>query len=1041
MTRKHNTYGAAANVAAAVALAIAVPGFASAAEELEEVQVTGSRIAQAPGMFTPTPVTSVQIEELKQMSPGTLIESLSQLPQFFGNPTGQQALGGQNSGGSNVNLRGAGINRTLVLLDGRRVVSSNRFGTVDVNMFPDMLLNGVETVTGGASASYGTDAVAGVVNFKLNTKFEGLKFHGQAGQTSRQDGENAEFGVAFGHKFGDRLNVVGSFAQSNQNPISDLDGQKSRPWFNQEGRVTNPDAVNGPAFLRRAYVMPTNFNANGLFVDTAVPTLNRLTFNGLGTSLSPLPFYGVGNLNGGCQCQALPVQDYGVNVDREVEAGYTRTNGFLHLDYELNDHVTLYAQGMYGKNQANTRRESISLLSIWQGRIYSDNAFLPANLQDQISAATASRRAATVTPVSAADAARLAITNPSYVGFGVFLPNNADNPIGDTRQITQNTMHQATVGFNADIGSGWLEGWKVDGYLQKGTNRQDFNTVNGIRVDRLWLALDAVKDASGNIVCRAALPQFDPNGLLKGCAPINLFGGTRNITPEAAAWVRDPYKVASQWVDQTVAELSTNGKLPFGLSAGQISAATGLSYRKDALDQRTIDPADEYPALPDGRLFSALGLAPSTLRGLVPQGQSGGVAGYTGFPGLRFVGSGYLGDSNSSSVQFSSLRAISGDANVKEGFVEFNIPLLKDVPFARNLETNIAARYANYSGSGGIWAYKAGLSWELNDQLRLRATRSRDVRAATLQERYDQTRGGVTVNDPKNGNAVTSAASFSGGNPLVNPEKADTTTAGFVWQPSFVEGFQTSVDWYDISVADAIAQLTAQTIVTNSQSDPALCQYVIRIGTGDCNGTGTIERVDALFINLAEQKISGVDVEMSYRRAVTLLGGGPESMSFRLYATDLMSNSTQNRGGVKDQRAGQIGSGFALPKQKATMSLNYSNGPYSVFVQGRYIGDGILDRSLIESQTAKTAANPLGGAALATIDDNHVGSVFYTDLNLRYNWEALGDFQIYANVQNLFDRAPPNSPAAIGRTGTFELTPLIHDVIGRRYVVGFNYKL
>ena len=147
MTRKHNTYGAAANVAAAVALAIAVPGFASAAEELEEVQVTGSRIAQAPGMFTPTPVTSVQIEELKQMSPGTLIESLSQLPQFFGNPTGQQALGGQNSGGSNVNLRGAGINRTLVLLDGRRVVSSNRFGTVDVNMFPDMLLTGVDTVT------------------------------------------------------------------------------------------------------------------------------------------------------------------------------------------------------------------------------------------------------------------------------------------------------------------------------------------------------------------------------------------------------------------------------------------------------------------------------------------------------------------------------------------------------------------------------------------------------------------------------------------------------------------------------------------------------------------------------------------------------------------------------------------------------------------------------------------------------------------------------------------------------------------------------
>ena len=101
-------------------------------------------------------------------------------------------------------------------------------------------------------------------------------------------------------------------------------------------------------------------------------------------------------------------------------------------------------------------------------------------------------------------------------------------------------MSNYTVGFEAKIPGGALEGWNVNGYLQKGKNRQDFNTVNGIRVDRLWLALDAVRDPSGNIVCRAALPQYDPNGYLKGCAPLNLFGGVRNITPEAAAWVRDP---------------------------------------------------------------------------------------------------------------------------------------------------------------------------------------------------------------------------------------------------------------------------------------------------------------------------------------------------------------------------------------------------------------------------------------------------------------------------------------------------------------------
>lgn len=1021
MSRNH----VATAVAAAVALAIAGQGTARAqgAPVLEEVQVTGSRIAQAPGMSTPTPVTAVQLDELKQMSPGTLIEALSQLPQFFGNTSSQQALGGQNSGGSNVNLRGAGINRTLVLLDGRRVVSSNRFGTVDVNMFPDLLLNGMETVTGGASASYGTDAVAGVVNFKLNTKFEGIKFHGQAGQTWRNDGDNAELGLAFGHSIGDKLHVIGSFSQSNQNAISSFESLQSRPWFNQASRVSNPNSATGPAFLRLPYVVPTDYSFQGLIIEPTNAAVNRLQFNSTGTALAPMPFYGIGNVNAGCKCQALPTQGYGVSADDEVAVGYSRTNGFLHLNYDLNDNVSVFAQGIFGKNASNQRRESVALLSTWQGRIYLDNAFLPTDVVNRLTPLIAPRLS-----YSGAAATAAGLTPERYFGYGIFLPNNETNPIGDTRQITQNTLHQGTVGFNATFDNGLLAGWKMDGYLQRATNRQDFNTVNGIRVDRLWLALDAVKDTSGNIVCRAAQSQYDPNGYFKGCVPINMFGGINNITPEAAAWIRDPYKVASQWVDQTVAEVAMNGKLGIGLDAGPISAAFGASYRKDALDQRTVDPADEFPALPDGRLLSSLGLMPAGIRGVVPVGASSTI---TGLPGLRFVGAGYLGDGNSSAVQFSSLRTIAGDANVKEGFAEFNVPLLKDKPFAQNVDMSLAARYANYSGSGSIWAWKAGGTWEINDQIRLRATRSRDVRAATLQERYDQTRGGITVTDPANGNATVSAASFSGGNPAVTPEKADTTTAGFVWQPAVFAGFQTSVDWYSISVADAIAQLPGQTIVNNCYNgDTALCQYVIR---RDNTANGIIDRVDALFINLANQKISGVDVEMSYRHGVELLGGGPESMSVRLYATDLIGNSTQNRGALKDQRAGQIGGGFALPKQKATMNLSYTNGAYNAFIQGRYIGGGILDRTLIQSAVAIAGKTN-------TIDDNHVGSVFYTDLNLRYTVESLGDLQVYANITNVFDRWAPSDPAAIGRTGASEVNAAIHDQIGRRYVMGVNYK-
>jgi iron complex outermembrane recepter protein len=1019
------------HIAAAVALAIATSStvWAQEASELEEVQVTGSRIMQAPGMETPTPVTSVQYAELEALSPGNLIESLTALPQFFNNTTVDSMLGGQNSGGANVNLRGAGANRTLVLLDGRRVVSSNRFGAVDVNTLPDMLLQNVETVTGGASASYGTDAVAGVVNFKLNKKFEGIKLQGQLGETSRNDGRTTEYGVAFGKQLGEKLHFVGSFQKADTDPIDSLESLQSRPWMNQASRVTNPAGTGatptGPTFLRRAYVAPTNYTVNGLFLDAG--PLNRLQFDGTGTSLSPLPFYGVGARDNGCLCQALPFQDYGISIDDQIAAGYKRTNGFAHLDFELNDSVTLFAEGIWGESANDTRRESVSLLSIWQGRIYSNNAFLTPALQARVLAGAPASTATT-------DNTTGVVENVRAATFGVFLPNNPDNPIGDTRQITANKMSNFTLGFNADISSGVLEGWRIDGYLQKGKNRQDFNTVNGIRVDRLWLALDAVRDPSGNIVCRAALPQYDPNGYLRGCAPLNLFGGTRNITPEAAAWIRDPLKVASQWIDLKTGELSMSGELGFGLPAGKISSAFGVSYREETLDQRTMDPADEFPALPDGRLFSSLGLAPASLRGLVPQGQSGGVAGYTGFPGLRFVGSGYLGDANSSSVQFSSLREFGGGSDVKEVFTEFQIPLLKDLAFAQNVEASVAGRWADYSGSGGIWAWKAGLSWAFNDQLRLRATQSRDVRAANLRERFDQTRGGFTVRDPFT-NQTVSGATFSGGNPAVAPELADTTTVGLVFEPAFLSGFQTSIDWYKIKITDAIAQLTPQQLMDRCfAGDTFLCQYIIRSGNPT---TGPIERIESLFINLAKQNIEGIDLEASYRRGITLLGGGAETISLRVFATKLMTISQQSPGSAVDNQLGQIG-GLVLPKYKATGVLGYSNGAWSGSLIGRFIDGGILDRTLVESSVPiRNAANT---AFINTIDDNHVPSVFYTDLNVNFQPTAVEGLRIYANVANLLDRDPPSTPASIGRTGPAEITAAAHDQLGRRYTVGFNYQ-
>jgi iron complex outermembrane receptor protein len=181
---------------------------------LEEVTVTGSRIRPTDGMSAPTPVTAVTVEELSDFNPGsTIAAQLDNLPQFFDTPNAQR--GGNSistiAGGSYLNLRGMGLNRTLVLIDGTRVAPADAQGSVNVDMIPSALLERIDVVTGGASAAYGADAVAGVVNFVLNREFEGLTVNVSSGITEQTDGENYRFNVAGGHGFLDgRLHFIGS---------------------------------------------------------------------------------------------------------------------------------------------------------------------------------------------------------------------------------------------------------------------------------------------------------------------------------------------------------------------------------------------------------------------------------------------------------------------------------------------------------------------------------------------------------------------------------------------------------------------------------------------------------------------------------------------------------------------------------------------------------------------------------------------------------------------------------------------------------------
>jgi len=193
-----------------------------------------------------------------------------------------------------------------------------------------------------------------------------------------------------------------------------------------------------------------------------------------------------------------------------------------------------------------------------------------------------------------------------------------------------------------------------------------------------------------------------------------------------------------------------------------------------------------------------------------------------------------------------------------------------------------------------------------------------------------------------------------------------------------------------------------------------------------------IVEVDRFFINFSKVFIEGVDLEASYRKSVELLGGGPEQVVARFYATDLIKNASLTQFGSYDEWAGQVGTARSLPKHKYTANLNYSNGPYSLFMQGRYISKGKLDHTLAES--------PVPVVGMQSINDNTIGSIFYLDMNVGYTVPVAGDLRIYGQVQNVLDRSPPTVAAAYGRTGSNSNNPQLYDVLGRRYFLGMNYK-
>jgi outer membrane receptor protein involved in Fe transport len=929
---------------------------ASDAAALTEVTITGTRLRTDTGMNTPTPVTVVSAEQLDQVAPGNIAQAIKQLPQFRGNIDATQNSGiGTDAGQSVVNMRGLGANRTLILLDGRRMVPSTYNGTIDINVLPQSLLQRTDVVTGGASAAYGTDAVAGVVNFILDTKYTGVKASVQGGITGHGDGANEQGEVTFGTPIGDKVHLIAAVDYYHNDAIESV-----RPWMNSWGAVNDP-TVQDPK--NNHYIVAPNvgssiYTPGGLIVSPN-PLLNNLQFLSDGSAVPFRLGYGTqGGVQGMSGGDAYDFRRDGA-LNGGLESAVTRWNAFSHVSVDLTDAVEVWGEVMTGHNQVLSRGFPSVMFGPWQATIYADNAYLPASVST-------------------------IMQQNNIASFGLSrLSTPADITVDQLDQ--SNEMTEFAAGLKAKLPGDW----ELTSYFEHGRNKNELADRNYPRTDRLFLAMDAVVDpANGSITCRVNL--YQPG---YGCVPIDLLGAGR-ASPEAIRYVTEGVKTAYLTNTQDAFEASVNGKLFDGLwKPGPIAVAFGVDYRRNTLKQIVDDPTNptndpSFVAVP--RNNPAIGI----------QGIPGGFAGVN------------------SGVQFSIQANFRGVIDVKEAFGEVQVPLLRDVPFAKDLSLNVAGRWADYTGSGSIWAYKYGLDWQTVDWLRFRGTYSRDVRAANMSERFNAAGAGTSVRDPFRDNALTVFTEIRGGNPAVKPERADTYAAGFVVQPTFARGLSMSVDWYSINVKDAIALLGAQGIENQCfQGATQLCGQFTRDPV-----TNEINSMQDVYLNINSQKVAGTDAEADYQLT---LGAG-RSLGFRLLASYLDEFALHNLGAAVQQEAGTTGN-LPLPRLQMNLGVNYSQGPFGVFINERYISDG---KRLWNDNM------PLQGGQI--IDDDHIASALYTDMNLTY---TLDHFSTYLNVQNVFDRAPPRVPIFSGFNGTTDTNRALFDVLGRRFVLGFKYEL
>ncbi|MGE4062340.1 MAG: TonB-dependent receptor plug domain-containing protein [Rhodospirillaceae bacterium] len=954
MTTHRRRLATTASATALVMAAAASPAVAQAqpqqaqTDAAEEIIVTGTRVVRD-GYEAPTPLTVVGIEELLQAPAENLADFVNELPSVANSTTPQGSSTSASSGTAGVNtinLRALGSSRTLVLLDGQRSVGSTLTGNVDVNNFPQMLVERVDVVTGGASAAYGSDAVSGVVNFIIDKDFTGLKASVEGGITTYGDGTNWKVSLAGGTPFAnDRGHAIFSAEFADRPGIRGI--KENRDWAYQGCYI-----INNPAY--------TATNGQPERLRTCGASLSQATLGGIITSAGPLQGIAFGpggqpyRFNYGPQ-RLDPWMiggEWKANqfVNRQaLDPTENRTGFFTRVGYDLADNIEVFGQFSWN----NTSSDGITGYQFNQGNIIirRDNAFIPAE-------------------VLAAMPATMTQFNLGSM--------NGDLPL----RLTDNdrTTVRYVVGLNGDFDAIDTT-WSWDAYYQMGITRTHESVADITNNQRLANATDAIRHpTTGVIVCRIN-GDTNPANDDPACIPFNRMGIGVNSRAALDYFVDSPYR--NQRFKQDVMAFSVSGE-PFEGWAGPISLAFGAEHRIEQVSGR-VDPAYQ--------------------------------AGW-------FVG---------------NFLPSFGKYNVTEGFIETVIPIIEE-----QLDLNAAVRFTDYSTSGFVTTYKAGLTWSPVPDIRFRGTYSRDIRAPNLQELFAAGSSNTNnVIDPFNNNAVIQYTGFNTGNLNLDPEKADTIGLGVVLSPSFVPGLQASIDYFNIEVAGAIGTVGAQQIVDFCFE--GLQQYCAAITRGvSPGGAPIISRISISPFNLAVREARGMDFDVSYRFALSdMMDDWNGNIALRFLASHYIKNYEDDGLVAPTDTAGQNTGTNGVPSWVYRASITYDLEPFTFTLTGRGVSSGTLLNSNVEC----TSGCPASTASNRTINDNRLPGALYLDTNFAYDIQSYADdgmdIEVFLNIKNITNKDPaivPQGPAgsAYGNIPTEQGT---YDALGRVFRAGLRFRM